>query len=139
MPIFNSLAKIAAKPLPRIVTPQAHAVIDYASVAVFLGAVPVFWRRNERAALGCLVCGGAELALVLLTDYRGHGKKLITFPVHRQMDYGLAAMTASMPQLLGFKSDREARFFRFKGALTTLVGELTKDSKARPARRSRAA
>ena len=138
MPILNRLTKIAAKPLPRIVGPKAHAVIDYASVAVFLGAVPIFWRRNERAAIGSLICGSTELALALLTDYQGRDKKLISFPAHRQIDYGLAAMTASMPKLLSFNSADEAKFFRFKGALITLLGELTKPH-AKPARRSRAA
>jgi hypothetical protein len=43
-----------------------------------------------------------------------------------------------MPKLLSFNSADEAKFFRFKGALITLLGELTKPD-AKPARRSRAA
>lgn len=128
MPVFNSLAKLIAKPIPRVVTPKLHSAIDYVSVGVFLGSAAWFWGRNKKAALGSLICGGTELALVLLTDYRGEGGKVISFRTHREMDYGLAAMAATMPESLAFKGDDETRFFRLQGALITLLGEVTRDS-----------
>src|ERR1700676_2096900 len=98
MPVLNKFAKVVARPIPRMVTPKGHAVIDYASVGLFLGSTARFWRRNRRAAVASLICGGAELAIMLLTDYPGGVKKFISFETHREMDYGLAAMVATMPE-----------------------------------------
>ncbi len=128
MPVLNSLTKMAAKPIPRVVTPKAHAMIDYASVGLFLGTTAWFWRRNRRAAVVSLICGGAELAVMLLTDYPGGIKKFISFRTHREMDYRLAAMVASMPESLALKGDDATKFFRVQGALITLLGELTQSS-----------
>lgn len=126
MPVLNSLTKMVAKPIPRVVTPKAHAMIDYASVGLFLGSAAWFWRRNKRAAVASLISGGAELAVMLLTDYPGGVKKFISFNKHREMDYGLAAMVATMPESLAFRGEDETKFFRVQGALITLLGELTR-------------
>jgi len=125
MPVFNSLAKLIAKPIPRVVTPKAHSLIDCMSVGAFLGGAAWFWSRNKRAALGSLICGGTELAIILLTDYSGGMKKVISFRAHRKMDYSLAAMVATMPESLAFKGYDEIKFFRMQGALITLLGEIT--------------
>src|SRR5579859_5670518 len=132
MPTLNSLAKMIAKPIPRVVTPKAHAMIDYASIGLFLGASAWFWRRNRRAARASLMCGGTELALTLLTDYPGGVTDLISFRTHRELDYGLAAMAAAIPEALAFARDGETKFFRVQGALITLLGELTQQSAAAP-------
>jgi hypothetical protein len=137
MPVLNKFAKVVARPIPRMVTPKGHAVIDYASVGLFLGSTARFWRRNRRAAVASLICGGAELAIMLLTDYPGGVKKFISFETHREMDYGLAAMVATMPESLAFEGAHERKFFRVQGALITLLGELTQPS-AVPSRRQRA-
>jgi hypothetical protein len=140
MPAFNSIAKMVAKPIPRVVTPKAHALIDYASVGLFLGTAAWFWRRNRRAAVASIICGGAELAIMLLTDYPGGVKDFISFRTHREMDYGLAAMAATIPETLAFKDADETKFFRAQGALITLLGELTDSRDGRSKRpRSRAA
>jgi hypothetical protein len=118
-----------------MITPKAHAVIDYASVGIFLGSAAWFWRRNRRAALASLLCGGAELGLMLLTDYPGGRKKILSFETHREIDYGLAALTATMPESLAFKGDAGTKLFRVQGALLTLVGELTRPSGIRSKRR----
>jgi hypothetical protein len=134
MPVLNRLAKIVAKPIPRMITPKAHALIDYASVGLFLGTTAWFWRRNRRAAVASLICGGAELGIMLLTDYSGGAKKLISFSTQREIDYGLAAAVASMPESLAFEGDDETKFFRVQGALITLLGELTQPSALGPKR-----
>lgn len=79
MPILNGLAKIVAKPIPRMITPKTHAIVDYITVGLFLGSAAGFWRRNKRAAVAALICSGAELAVTLLTDYPGGVKKFINF------------------------------------------------------------
>ncbi len=128
MPSLNTLAKIVAKPIPRMVTPKAHAVIDYASVGLFLGTAAWLWRRNRRAAVASLVCGSTELAMVLLTDYPGGIKKMISFRTHREIDYGLAAMVAALPESLELNGADERKLFRLQAALITLLGELTESS-----------
>src|SRR5438067_1132928 len=62
MPILNSLAKVVAKPIPRTVSPKAHAIVDYITVGSFLMSAGFFWQRSKRAALAALICGGAELS-----------------------------------------------------------------------------
>jgi hypothetical protein len=90
--------------------------------------------------LASLLCGGAELGLMLLTDYPGGTKKILSFETHRELDYGLAAMAATIPATMAFKDTGERKFFRAQGALLTLLGELTQPSGVRSKRgRARAA
>ena len=139
MPTLNRLAKIVAMPIPRVVTPKAHAVIDYASIGLFLGGAAWFRRSNRLAATASLICGGAELALTLLTDYPGGVKKFISFRTHRELDYRLAAIAAAIPEVLAFAGDRQTKFFRVQGAALTLLGELTQSPAVpAPAKRVRA-
>ena len=144
MPLLNSLAKVVAKPLPKMLSPKAHAVVDYiTAVSLFVGA-GVFWRRNQRAALAALICGGSELAVSLLTDYPGGVTKRISFQKHREIDLGLAAMTATMPEFLAFKDGAGRKFFLVQGVLITASTELTRfPEKARreekPTKRTKAA
>jgi hypothetical protein len=83
------------------------------------------WPRNKRATLAALICGGAELALGLLTKYPGGVKKAISFHTHGEIDLGLAAMVATMPEFLAFKDDNEKKLFLAQGAIITAVRELT--------------
>jgi hypothetical protein len=125
MPLLNSLAKVIAKPLPRMLSPKAHSVVDYIAAGSFLISAGFFWQRNQRAALAALICGGSELAVSLMTDYPGGVTKRISFRRHREIDLGLAAMTATMPEFLAFKDDAERKFFLAQGALITAATELT--------------
>ena len=125
MPILNSLVKVVAKPLPSMISPKAHAAMDYMTVGTFLIGAGLFWQRSKRAALGALICAGAELAVSLLTDYRGGVKKVISFRTHGEIDLGLAAMTATMPEFLAFQKDPERKFFLAQGVLITAARELT--------------
>ena len=131
MPILNSVAQLAARPLPKTISPRAHAIVDYLTVGAFLMSAAWFWHRNKRASVAALICGGSELVLNLLTNYPGGLSKAISFATHREMELGLAAMTATMPELLAFQDDNEKKFFLFQGAATTLVSQLTRT----PARR----
>jgi len=126
MPLLNSAARIAAKPFPRAISPRAHAVVDYIIVASFVSTALWFWGKTKRAALAALISGGAKLAVNLLTDYPGGVKKTISFGKHRDIDFGLAAMTASLPEFLAFKHDEERKYFLVQGALITIVTELTR-------------
>jgi len=126
MPILNSAIHVATKPLPRIISPKAHAILDYITVGSFLISAAWFWRRSKRAALAALVSGGAQLAASLLTNYPGGVKKVINFHTHREIDFGLAAMTATMPEYLAFKDEGGSKFFLAQGAAITAVSQLTR-------------
>lgn len=125
MPILNSVAKAAMTPVPRILSPKAHSIADYITVGAFLASGTSFWRRSKRAALASFVCGMAQLAVGLLTDYPGGLKRVISFRVHRDIDVGLAAMAATMPEVLAFKDEPEKKFFLAQGVLITGIAELT--------------
>jgi len=140
MPILNSAVQIAAKPFPRAISPKAHAIIDYVTVGSFLMTAAWFWRRSKRAALAALISGGAELAVSLLTNYPGGVKKAINFRTHRDIDFGLGAMTATMPEFLAFKDENERKFFLAQGAMIIAISELTRfPDKSRRAERKYAA
>jgi hypothetical protein len=137
MAIFNTAAKLALKPVPRFISPKGHAIIDYMTIGSFFMSAAWFWSRSKRAALAAAICGGADLAISLLTDYPGGMKKAIPFRIHGDIDLGLATMTAAMPEFLAFEDDHEKKFFPAQGAMITAVRELTKFSKPSFADRTR--
>lgn len=116
MPMMNNVASAVTKRLPRVLSPKGHAIADYLTAGAFFIAAALFWRSNRRAALGSLVCGGADLALSLLTDYPGGVTDVISFPTHCKIDVGLAAMVAEMPRFMKFEDDREKKFFVLQGS-----------------------
>ena len=97
---------IAAGRMPKMISPKAHAALDYAIAGSFVLMGALFWKRNRRAALGSLLCGGATAAVNLLTDYPGGARKMIPFAMHAQIDTGLIAMTAAMPRLMDIEDER---------------------------------
>ena len=125
MPVLNSLVKVAAKPLPRMITPGAHEILDYVIAGSFFASAAWLWRRNKRAAIASLLCGGTRLAISLLTDYPGGARKPIRFHARREIDLGLAAMTAAMPEFLAFQDEPPKNFFIAQGVITTAANELT--------------
>src|SRR6266480_2939825 len=120
MPILNTALQIAAKPFPKAISPKTHAVLDYVTAVSFLMSAAWFWRRSKRAAIAALIGGGAQLGVSLLTNYPGGIKKVINFRTHRDIDFGLGAMTATLPEFLAFKDEDEKKFFVAEGALITV-------------------
>jgi hypothetical protein len=137
MPILNTAVQIAAKPFPKAISPKTHAILDYVTAVSFLMSAAWFWRRSKRAAIAALIGGGAQLSVSLLTDYPGGIKKIINFRTHRDIDFGLGAMTATLPEFLAFKDEDEKKFFVAEGALITVISQLTRvpDKAARAERR----
>ena len=82
--------------------------------------------RHRRAAVLAMLNGGMVLGVSLLTDYPGGVKKVIHFRTHRNIDLGLAAMTATMPEFFVFKDENEEKFFLAQGAIITAVSEMTR-------------
>jgi hypothetical protein len=125
MGILTKVTDIATKRLPKVLSPRGHAIADYLTIGGFLIAGTLFWRQSKRASLASFICGGAELATNLITDYPGGITPMISFRTHRTIDLGLAAMAASMPEFLGFPDDREKKFFLLQAAVVTGTANMT--------------
>lgn len=128
MAMLNYLVKMALKPLPKVISPRSHAVLDYMVVGAFLATAGLFWRRNKRAAVSSLLCAGAQLGVTMLTDYPGGVRSSIRFSTRRKLDLGLAAMTAAMPEFLNFEGEPERKFFAAQGMVMTVANQLTQFS-----------
>lgn len=125
--------------MPKVVSPKGHAVADYATSALFLLGAALFWKRNKRASIASLLCGVAEAGVAMLTDYPGGVKPVISFPLHRKIDFGLSSMTAAMPTFIAFEDEKEKAFFRLQSALIVGVAALTDFESRQGSGRSRKA
>lgn len=125
MALMEKGVALAAGRMPKKISPRVHAALDYAVAGSFVMAAAVFWKRNRRAAVGSLLCGGATAALSLLTDYPGGARKVIPYAMHGQIDTGLVAMTAAMPKLVNIVDDREAKFFARQAMAKTAITAMT--------------
>lgn len=125
MPIAQAATKVIANRLPKVIDARAHAVLDYLTAGAFLALGAIFWRRNQRAAIGALACGGAVLATAMVTDYPGGLRPVISFPMHGRIDAGLAAFTAAAPTFLAFANEEEAKYFSGMALVETVVTGLT--------------
>ncbi len=125
MPLWQTGLRMAVGKMPKLINPTAHAVIDYAVAGSFLLMGILFWKRNKRAAVGSLFCGGAAVANILFTDYPGGVYKVISYKSHGRIDTGLAGITAAMPRLMSFDSEPEAKFFEAEALSKTAIVGLT--------------
>ncbi len=125
MPLLHSIVKAITKPLPKVLSPGAHAVADYLSIGGFLVLGALAMRTNKRAGASLLACGAAEAAAVLLTDSPGGLVKKIPFSAHGKIDMGLAAVTATLPGFLGFEKDAERVYLEGQALVITAVAGMT--------------
>jgi len=126
MPLLNSATKLVTKPLPKVISPRGHAIFDYIIVGSFLAGAGWVWPRNKRAAAAAAICAAAELGLTLLTDYPSRVESIIDLNTHCDIDLGLAAMSAAMPEFMDFAGEKEKTFFLAQGVLVTAVSQLTR-------------
>ena len=125
MPLLQKGIAMAAGRMPKIIKPQAHAVFDYLVAGTFFITAGLYWRRSKRAAVSSLICGGITTLNSTLTDYPGGIWSVISFQNHGKLDAGLAALTATMPRLMGFGEDSESKFFNVQSMLETAVTAMT--------------
>lgn len=125
MAFLQKGVEFAVGKMPKIIKPQAHAVIDYVVAGTFFAVAALYWNRNKRAAVSSLICGGVATVNSVLTDYPGGIWKVMSYQTHGKMDAGLAGMTAAMPGLMGFKDDDESRFFTAQALAETTVTAMT--------------
>ena len=125
MALLQKGVALAVGRMPKKISPRVHSALDYAVAGSFLLMGALFWKRNRRAAIGSLLCGGATAAVSLLTDYPGGVRKLIPYAMHGQIDTGLIAMTAAMPRLVDIEKEHEAKFFSRQAIAKTAITALT--------------
>ena len=125
MPLWHSGVRFATRKIPARIGPATHAVLDYAVAGSFLFMAARLWRRNRRAAVGSLLCGGIVAANALLTDYPGGVFDVIDYKTHARVDAGLAALAGATPRLLGFSGEPEAQFFNVEALAQTVATSLT--------------
>jgi hypothetical protein len=125
MALMQNGVALAANRMPKMISPRVHAALDYAVAGSFLLMGALLWKRNRRAAIGSLLCGGATAAVSLLTDYPGGVRKVIPYTMHGQIDTGLVALTAAMPRLVSIENDREAKFFARQAVAKTAITAMT--------------
>ncbi len=134
MPRMYAVADTLTRRLPKVVSPEGHAIADYIAIGIFALAGGLFWKTNKRAATAAWMCGGAELLLNLITDYPGGAVKLVSFPAHGKIDLGLAALTATMPEVFSIREGRN--FFLIQSGAITATGNLTRFTSRNGPRRS---
>lgn len=125
MALMQKGVALAAGRMPKMINPRVHSALDYAVAGSFLLMGALYWKRHRRAAIGSLLCGGATAAVSLLTDYPGGVRKVISYPMHGQIDGGLIAMTAAMPRLVNIEDEREAKFFSRQALAKTAITAMT--------------
>ncbi len=125
MALMQKGVALAASRMPKKISPRVHSALDYAVAGSFLLAGALFWKRNRRAAVGSILCGGATAAVSLLTDYSGRNGKPISYAMHGQIDTGLIAMTAAMPRLMNIEDQPQARFFSGQAMAKTAITAMT--------------
>ena len=125
MALTDMATRAMTERLPKVIKPKAHAVLDYAMAGALFTLGAFFWKRNKRAAIAAMACGGATVATSLLTDYPGGIKPMISFETHGRIDAGMAGLTATMPTFLAFGDEEEAKYFRGAALAETLIAGMT--------------
>ena len=107
------------------ITPQAHGVLDYATVVMTAAAPRALNFPKPAAALAYGLAGG-YLGLSLVTDYPLAARRLVPFKAHGAAEAAIGAILPALPWALGFEKHRAARGFFFGlTALTAVVAALT--------------
>jgi hypothetical protein len=102
-----------------------HAAIDWSTAAAFVTAGALLWSKNKRASIASYLCADLIGTLIFLTDCPGGVWKKISFETHGKIDPGVSALVASLPDMLGFGGESEAKLFQGMGIGIAAVGSLT--------------
>ena len=122
--VANMGVRAVTKRLPKV-SPKTHAILDYALAGAFMATAAVLWKRHRRAAVASLICGGAQVATSLLTDYPGGVANVISFSTHRRIEMGLAGTLAAIPRIANIEGKTASTLFRTGSLALTAVVELT--------------
>ena len=119
------LRKFFREIFPKIISPKAHSVIDYAHVGGNIIAAAFFRKKNRAASNAAIGLAVAGLLNAILTDYPLGLFRIYSFRTHGVADYGIAAATEMIPKMFEFAGDPEAKYFRVLGAGELLIVELS--------------
>jgi len=109
----------------KVLSPRAHAPIDYLLVALF-GLAPTLFGFEGIASLISYVLAVGVMMTSLLTRYPLGVFKVIPFPVHGYIELAAAPLLIAMPFLFGFEEREIARnFFMATGAAYAVVWLIT--------------
>jgi hypothetical protein len=117
MAIFDAGVRMLSNRMPKVISPKAHAIIDYATAASFFAMGAYLWKRNRRAAVASLICGAAEVGTAAVTDYPGGIRPYLSFEQHGKIDAAISGIVATMPNTLFFANHSSSQFFRGQGVL----------------------
>ncbi len=116
----------------KILSPQAHGVVDYAVVLALLALPSVFDFTNTPATL-CYLLAATQLIVSLLTRYPLGLIKKIPFPLHGYYELVTSLLLVPMPWLFGFGNEDAARNFFVISGLSLFVVWLVTNYRAVPA------
>lgn len=109
----------------RPISPTAHGVLDYATVAATAAAPRLLDFPAGAAGLAYSLAGG-YLGLSLLTDYPLSARRAVPFRGHGAAEAAIGLALPALPWAMGFAKKRAARnFFLGLTALTFVVAALT--------------
>jgi hypothetical protein len=132
MPLVTKAVETVGSRLPKVISPKAHAIFDYVQMGAFIVMGALFWKKNKRASVAALCCAATEVTNILLTDYPGGISQVFSFETHGKIDCAMAGAIASLPNLLGFGSEPQAKHFRIRGGVMAGVTAITKFREDRP-------
>ena len=125
MPISTGAVDTATRLMPKLIPGRAHLLLDCVTIASFFLTGARYWRRNKPAALAAYLCGSAAAANTILTSYPRRNSGIYRLPMHGKIEYGIAAMSAVMPELMSFQNEPEKGFFVTQAALMIAAANLT--------------
>ena len=125
MALLQKSVSVFSSRLPKVLGPGAHTIIDYSVAALFFSAGALFWSRHKSASVSALLCGAGVMLNTLFTDYPGGLVRAVNFETHGRIDVGLAGISATIPRMMGFADDPQARFFEATAVLETLAAGFT--------------
>ena len=108
---MTETATLQTNPIPAVITPAQHAVLDYGVAATFLSVGFALANRHRPAATLAFLNGAMVLGMSMLTDYPGGVYRKLSFKGHRTGDIVQAALAALGPVLFGFATEPEAKYF----------------------------
>lgn len=125
MALLQKSVSVFSSRLPKVLGPGAHTIIDYSVAALFFSAGALFWSRHKSASVSALLCGAGVMLNTLFTDYPGGLVRAVNFETHGRIDVGLAGISATIPRMMGFAEDPQARFFEATAVVETLAAGFT--------------
>jgi hypothetical protein len=112
--------------MPRVISAKTHGIIDYIHAATNILAGVAFRKRSRRASNAAFLMGAGVLANALMTDYPLGVFRLYSFKVHGILDYGVAATSAALPEMLRLRrTSVPAQYFYGQGAGETVIAGIS--------------